>query len=97
MKSCGKGKFAKRYGLNYSDKRLRDLNSYIFLPKDSPPHTCQGYKLLDPVKLDYRETHCNEGKKRKKEQTREVLELFDIRRNYGVQTAGTVGGKRKNE
>ena len=37
-RSNGK-RMVKNYTLDFGDPRLRDLSEYIFLPKDSEPHT----------------------------------------------------------
>ena len=76
IRPTGRGRVSKSYKLNFEDLRLRNLDEYIVLTKDSPPHTCQSKPLTLGPQYDFRETHCNEGLILKKFQGREVLASF---------------------
>ena len=88
---------SKSYKLNFADLRLRNLDEYIVLTKDSPPHTCQSKPSTLGPQYDFRETHCKEGLILKKFQGREVLARSNLINTYGIQTAAAITGKRKNE
>ena len=99
-RSGGKhGREKNIYKFDYADPRARDLENYIFFPKNSaahsnPPHSVT---LLNPVKHDFRESHVNLGVQTGREEINTVLGVWDLTRTYGVQTEATVLGKRRNE
>ena len=97
IRPTGKGRVSKSYKLNFEDLRLRNLDEYIVLTKDSPPHTCQSKPLTLGAQYDFRETHCKEGLILKKFQGREVLARSNLVNTYGIQTAAAISGKRQNE
>ena len=95
-RSNGK-RLVKQYTLKFDDPRLRDLSEYIFLPKNSPEHTCTTQPLSLGPQYDFREAHCNQGLRCKKLQFDEVLQTSNLIPEYGVQIAATITGKRKTE
>ena len=56
-RNTGKGRVSKSYKLNFADLRLRNLDEYIVLTIDSPPHTCQSKPLtLGPEMVSEKRT-----------------------------------------
>ena len=95
------GKFPRAYEIEFYNLYLnftaQNLSEYIFLPKDSEPHTCQSRPITTGPQYDFQEAHCQEGLIAKKLKFQEVLDRSNLVQEYGVQTASTISGPRKNE
>ena len=95
-RSNGK-RMVNQYTLKFGDLRLRDLSEYIFLPKNSPEHTCQGQLITTGAQLDFREAHCNQGLLSEKIESENILQKSNLISEYGIETAASIAGKKKTE
>ena len=97
------GKRLKRqFRIDFADPKVRILENYSFVPKNSLPHNvgCLGVcpnGILEHAKKIFRETHCTLGLRTGRNQVDSVLESMAIGRNFGIQTESKILGCKRNE